>query len=64
MIIKPKNDMRFIGSKSGRPMWMHRNVLLEVDPDELKAIDKADYDVVDAGKSGEVVREVPPRKKK
>jgi len=64
MIIKPKNDLRFTGSKSGKPMQMHRNVLMEVDPDELKAIDKADYDVVDAGKPGEVVPEVLPKKKK
>ncbi len=64
MIIKPKYDMTFRAAKSGDKRRMLRNVLLEIDPEELAGIDKADYDVVDAEKPGEVMPEPAPKKKK
>lgn len=64
MLIKPKNDMYFTGAKSGRKQKMLRNVLLEIDADELVGLDKADYDVVTDGKAGEAVPEPPPKGKK
>jgi hypothetical protein len=64
MIIKPKYDMYFTGSRSGKKMRMLRNVLLEIDEDELTAIDKADYEVVNAGQPGAVVPDPPQKSKK
>ena len=64
MIIKPKYDITFTGAKSRQKMRVLQGVPREIDPEELTAIDKADYDVVDAEKPGEVVPEPAPKKKK
>lgn len=65
MKINPKCDIYFTGAKSKRKIKVLRNVIAEIDEEELKGLDPADYTVVSDGKPGDVVPEVvPPKSKK
>ncbi len=64
MLINPKSDMLFTGAKSGKKIKMIRHVLLEVDPDDLKGVDKRDYEPAKSGKPGQKVEEEGEPKKK
>lgn len=61
MIIKPKFDMSFVGAKSGYRTRLVASVLKEIDPEEVKHLDPADFDVVSdpKAKDGDVVPPPP-----
>lgn len=66
MIIKPKCDVSFVGAKSGQRCRVIAGVLKEIDPEEIKHLDPADYDVVQDAKAkdGDVVPPPVPAPKK
>jgi len=64
MKINPKCDIYFTGAKSKRKMKILRNVIADIDEEDLKTLDPADYSVVEEGKPGDVVPEPAPQKSK